>query len=144
MALKPCPRCKGLIPQGQSYCETCKAIVDLEREKIREDIAKKKAQQYNSTRPEKFIKFYRSKDWKVTSRAKLQSVEYRCEARLSGCTMIATETHHIQPIQTPAGWDRRLDWENLEAVCTSCHNGRHPEKLKRKEQPGVIDLSALK
>lgn len=144
MAQKLCPRCKNLIPQGLDYCETCKAIVLSEREKIRDEIAKKKARAYNSTRPERYRVFYRSKDWKVTSRAKLQSVEYRCEAGLPGCTHLATETHHIKPIQTEEGWNKRLDWDNLEAVCTSCHNGRHPEKLKRTQEPGVIDIKTLK
>lgn len=144
MAQKLCPRCRRLIPQGQSYCNDCMTIVNAEREKIKEANAKKRAQQYNSSRPERYRVFYRSKDWKVTSRAKLQSVEYRCEAGLPGCTHLATETHHIKPIQTEEGWNKRLDWDNLEAVCTSCHNGRHPEKLKRTQEPGVIDLKTIK
>jgi 5-methylcytosine-specific restriction protein A len=69
--------------------------------------------------------FYRSAVWKRTSTSKLASVAYRCEARLAGCTELATETHHIKPIQTPEGWALRLDWDNLEAVCVHCHNWRH-------------------
>lgn len=88
--------------------------------------------------------FYRSADWKRTSRAKLSAAEYHCEAKLDGdCTGLACEVHHIQPIQTPEGWERRLDWENLEAVCTHCHNLRHAGRFARKPEPGVLDLSTL-
>ncbi|MBQ9991935.1 MAG: HNH endonuclease [Firmicutes bacterium] len=34
---------------------------------------------------------------------------------------MAVEVHHTKPIQTEESWDKRLDWDNLEAVCTSCH-----------------------
>jgi predicted HNH restriction endonuclease len=67
-----------------------------------------------------------------------------CEARLKGCQILAVEVHHIKPIQIQEGWDLRLDWENLEAVCTSCHNGRHPEKLRKNSQDGVIDFQTVK
>ena len=61
-----------------------------------------------------------------------------------GCQGLATEVHHIKPIQTRDGWDKRLEWENLEAVCTSCHNGRHPEKFGRRKDDGVIDVRSVK
>jgi 5-methylcytosine-specific restriction endonuclease McrA len=140
MTLKPCPRCKKLIPAGLSYCETCKPIAEKARAEALEHNAAKRMQQYNRRRDPKYLTFYRSKAWKVTSRRKLETVGYKCEAKLQGCTGLAVETHHIKPIQTPEGWDLRLDWENLEAVCTSCHNGRHPERGKRQADDGVIDL----
>ena len=141
--MKPCPRCKRMMPYGTAYCKDCAPIAKAELEAIKERNSKKKAQQYNRRRDSKYLTFYRSKDWKLQSRAKLQSVGYKCEARLPGCQGLAVETHHIKPIQTPEGWDERLKWENLEAVCTSCHNGRHPEKLKRQHQEGVIDLRTI-
>ena len=143
MIMKPCPRCKKLIPYGQSYCKDCAPIAAAELEQIKERNAKRKAQIYNSRRDPKYLTFYRSKDWKRQSRAKLASVQYKCEARLSGCQIYACEVHHIKPIQTEEGWDKRLDWDNLEAVCTSCHNGRHPEKLKRWNNDGVIDMRKI-
>ena len=144
MIMKPCPRCKRMMPYGPAYCEACAPIAQAELEAIKERNAKKKMQQYNSRRDTKYLTFYRSKDWRRQSRAKLESVRYKCEAKLEGCTGLAVETHHIIPIQIPEGWDKRLEWENLEAVCTSCHNGRHPEKLKRLHQEGVIDLRTVK
>lgn len=140
MVLKPCPRCKRMIRQGLTYCEACKPIAEAQAAEARERKRKHYSKAYNSRRDPKYLAFYRSKAWKVTSRAKLQEAVYKCEAKLEGCTGLAVDVHHIEPIQTPGGWDRRLDWSNLEAVCTACHNGRHPEKLRKKDEPGVIDL----
>lgn len=142
--MKPCPRCKRMIPHGLAYCPDCAPIREVELEQIRERNAQRKAQRYNRRRDPKYLTFYRSKDWKAQSRAKLQACGYRCEARLQGCQGLAVEVHHIKPIQTPEGWDKRLEWENLEAVCVSCHNGRHPEKLRKANDGGVIDLRTIK
>ena len=116
MALKPCPRCKRLIPCGMAYCPTCRQIKDAERQN-RRDPQTDAAKQCKA--------FYKSAAWKRTSVSKLQACEYKCEARLPGCTGMAVEVHHIQPIQTPDGWELRLDFDNLEAVCVHCHNARH-------------------
>lgn len=143
MALHPCPRCKQLIPVGVQYCDSCKPIAEAQAaEAMERKAAYKRAKYnkaYNKRRDPKYLTFYRSKDWKVTSRAKLQAVRYKCEARLPGCTRLAVEVHHTKAIQTEEGWDLRLDWDNLEAVCTNCHNNRH-QRFKPKPQAGVIDL----
>ena len=144
MVLKPCPRCKRLMPHGATYCKDCAPIASEELERIREENAKKKQARYNRRRDPKYIAFYRSKAWKAQSRAKLQAVDYKCEAKLAGCQGLAVEVHHIEHIQTPRGWELRLEWSNLEAVCTSCHNGRHPEKLRKQNEDGVVDLKAIK
>lgn len=145
--MKPCPMCKTLIPYGWSYCPDCKPIAEAKREAARERKAeflkRKYNKAYNSRRDPKYTAFYRSKAWKATSKAKLSSVGYQCEARLKGCQGIACEVHHIEPIQTPRGWVLRLEWGNLEALCTACHNGRHPEKFKRKQDEGIIDLRTI-
>ena len=144
MLMKRCPRCGRLMQYGPAYCEECKPLAAAELEAIKERNAQKKARAYNRARDPKYSAFYNSKKWKLLSRAYLQACKYKCQAGLPGCTHIATEAHHIEPIQTPGGWDRRLDWDNLEGVCTSCHNGRHPEKLKRRTPDGVIDMRTLK
>ena len=144
MLMKTCPRCKRMMAYGPTYCKECTPIAMAELEAIKERNAKMKMQRYNSRRDPKYLTFYRSTDWKRQSRAKLESVQYKCEARLSGCQFYAVEVHHIKPIQTQEGWDKRLEWENLEAVCTSCHNGRHPEKLRRHQDDGVIDMRTVK
>ena len=116
MALKPCPRCKKLIPCGKHYCDECNAIIRKIRSSSR-TVPDDDAKQY--------ITFYRSAVWRRTSTAKLSAAGYKCEAQLPGCTGLATDVHHIKPIQTPEGWNLRLDWDNLEAVCVRCHNKRH-------------------
>ena len=147
MAMHPCPRCKRLVPVGVAYCEECKPVAEAQAaEAIERRQAYKRAKYnraYNKRRDPKYLTFYRSKEWKITSRTKLQEAGYKCEAKLPGCTHLAVEVHHRDPIQTEKGWDRRLEWENLEAVCTACHNGRHPEKFQRKTEPGVIDMKKL-
>lgn len=147
--LKPCPKCKRMIPYGWTYCPDCKPIAEAERQAAMERRIeyKRKAynRRYNQGRDPKYTRFYNSKAWRATSYAKLSACDWQCEAHLTpDCQGTACEVHHIKPIQTPAGWDLRLDWSNLEAVCTSCHNVRHPEKLKRKEDDGIIDMRTVK
>lgn len=147
MAAHPCPRCKKLIPVGVAYCDDCRPRAEQQAAEAIERRAafkrKKYNQQYNSKRDPKYLTFYRSKDWKITSRAKLQSCGYKCELKLEGCTKIATEVDHTIPIQTPEGWGRRLDWSNLKGTCTSCHNRKHA-RFKKQPQDGVIDLRTVK
>ncbi len=143
MVLKPCPRCRRMMPHGRAYCEACTPIAKAELEAIRERNAKQKAQRYNRRRDPKYLAFYRSQDWKRTSRAYLTEKGYKCEANLVGCQGMAVEVHHVQPIQTPEGWERRLDWSNLEAVCTACHNGRHPEKARARAPHDAIDMRTI-
>ena len=145
--LKACPRCRQLIPHGIPYCATCAPVAAAERqakqERRAEYLAKKYNKEYNRRRDPKYITFYRSKEWKTTSRAKLSATGYHCEAGLPGCTRRAVEVHHTKPIQTEEGWSLRLDWDNLEAVCTACHNGRHPEKGKHRKDPDVLDMREI-
>lgn len=146
MLLKACPRCKRMIPHGLPYCAECAPIAAAQREENRERKAehrrKKYAKEYNRRRDPKYLEFYRSKEWKITSRAKLQEAGYKCKARLPGCQGLAVEAHHIKPIQTAEGWELRLDWDNLEPVCTACHNGRH-QRFKKKNEDGVLDMREI-
>lgn len=143
MALHPCPRCKKLIPVGVNYCDACRPQVERQAAEAIERRAELKRKKYNSKRDPKYLTFYRSKDWKLTSRAKLSAASYKCEAKLDGCTHLAVEVHHIKPIQTPEGWGLRLEWNNLEALCTNCHNKRHA-RFKKQPQDGIIDLRTVK
>lgn len=78
---------------------------------------------YDQKRDKKYIRFYNSADWKRMSAAYIQDKAYRCEGQ--GCSRVATEVHHIKPIQTAQGWPLRLEWSNLMAVCIRCHNKEH-------------------
>ena len=146
MLLKACPRCKRMIPHGLPYCADCAPIAEAQRAEAQERKAehkrKKYNKEYNRQRDPKYLTFYRSKEWKITSRTKLQEAGYKCQAKLQGCQGLAVEVHHIKPIQTAEGWDLRLEWDNLEPVCTACHNGRHA-RFKRKQDDGVLDMREI-
>lgn len=146
MALHPCPRCKRLIQVGVSYCPECAPIAEAQAaeaiERKTEYRRKKYNTAYNKRRDPKYLTFYRSKNWKAMSKAKLQDCGYKCELRLEGCTRLATEVDHTVPIQTPEGWERRLDWSNLKGTCTSCHNRKHA-RFKKRGDAGVIDLRTV-
>lgn len=148
---KPCPRCGRLILYGMTYCPTCKPIAEAEqaeaREYRQEQKRKRANQRYNQRRGQedpKYRTFRNSKAWKATSRAKLQACGWQCESGVSpDCPGLACEVHHIKPLKTPEGWERRLDWSNLLGVCVQCHNILDGKTYKGKNMDGVIDLKTL-
>lgn len=150
MLLKACPRCKRMIPHGMPYCPECAPIAEAQRAAAQERKAeykrKKYNRQYNQRRNQedpKYRTFRNSQDWRTLSKVKLQDCGYKCEAKLEGCQIIACEVHHIAPLKTPEGWDRRLDWDNLQGVCISCHNILDGKTFKRKSDPGVLDMREI-
>lgn len=146
MHMKPCPRCKRIIGYGPTYCQDCAPIVEAERAAAQERKAalraKKYNREYNKRRDPKYAAFYRSKAWKVTSKAKLQQCGYRCEAGLEGCGRIACEVHHRKALKTPEGWEQRLEWSNLMGVCIQCHNILDGKNFNKKDE-GIIDLRTV-
>lgn len=128
MLLKSCGRCGKLIPYGITYCSECRPIVEAEREARRLESKRESDRRYNKTRDPKYVRFYNSVDWRTLSAKYTQDKGYKCER----CGRFATQVHHKQAIQTPQGWDRRLDYDNLELLCTQCHNDRHNRFKKKK------------
>lgn len=127
MLLKACNRCGNLIPYGSPYCKECTPIVEAEREARRLEAKREGDKRYNKTRDPKYVRFYNSVDWRTLSAKYTQDKAYRCEE----CKAMATQVHHKQAIQTPEGWELRLDYNNLELLCTKCHNDRHDRFKKR-------------
>ena len=119
--LKSCPRCGVLIQYGGTYCQRCRVVVEEEQAKRRQESIKRSNRKYNRTRDPKYTRFYNSKEWRVLSMTYSQDKAFRCEQ----CGRVASEVHHVVPIQTDDGWNRRLDYDNLELLCKSCHNDRH-------------------
>ena len=128
MLLKSCNRCGNLIPYGPSYCSTCKPIVEAEREARMKESKRASDKRYNKRRDPKYLRFYNSVDWRTLSAKYMQDKGYRCEK----CKTMATQVHHKKAIQTEQGWELRLDYDNLELLCTSCHNKEHNRFVKRK------------
>lgn len=129
MLLKSCNRCGNLIPYGPSYCSTCRPIVEAEREARIKESKKASNRKYNQKRDPKYIRFYNSLEWRTLSAKYMQDKGYKCES----CNAMATQVHHTKAIQTPEGWELRLDYDNLELLCTSCHNKAHNRFVKRKK-----------
>ena len=129
MLLKSCNRCGNLIPYGPSYCSTCKPIVEAEREARMQESKRASDRRYNKRRDPKYLRFYNSVDWRTLSAKYMQDKGYRCET----CKAMATQVHHKKAIQTEQGWELRLDYDNLELLCVSCHNKAHDRFVKRKK-----------
>jgi phage terminase large subunit-like protein len=53
----------------------------------------------------------------------------RCNASWS------TSVHHVKPLNTPDGWEHRLDREGLRALCDSCHE---LEEREAEAQPEPV------
>ena len=129
MLLKACNRCGILIPYGTPYCGGCTPIVEAEREARLAELRKENNKRYNKTRDPKYVRFYNGIEWRTLSARYTMDKGYRCER----CKEIATQVHHKKPIQTPDGWELRLDYNNLELLCTKCHNDEHERFKKRKK-----------
>lgn len=127
MLLKSCGRCGCLIPYGAVYCPTCEPIVRAEREARKAETMKEVNRRYNKTREPKYVRFYNSVEWRTLSRKRLQDDGYKCVK----CGKIASEVDHIKAIQTPEGWELRLNLDNLQSLCIGCHNAKH-DRFKKK------------
>ena len=126
--MKECNRCRKMIPYGNTYCDTCKPIAEKERQERLTHVTRLSNRRYNRKRDPKYIRFYKSKEWRMLSLARLQKDRYKCVR----CNNIASEVDHIIPIQTEAGWAKRLDYNNTQSLCTQCHNAKHQRFMKRE------------
>lgn len=107
------------VAYGTSLCSECE---QKRRKQAREnrDYAKEYQKRY-SEEDKTYRKFYKSKEWQMTSRAYSLEVGHKCEE----CGAIGTDVHHIAPIQTKEGWKKRFDFDNLRLLCVRCHNKEH-------------------
>lgn len=124
MIYKLCRRCKVPIQHPKTYCDTCQEVYEEKKAALQ----KERDRRYNQKRDPKYKQFYNSSEWRTLKEKKLQEEQYRCER----CKKLATEVHHIKYIQQEEGWELRLDYNNLEALCVDCHNYRHGRFQRRK------------
>lgn len=78
--------------------------------------------------PEKILKFYQSIPWKRVRRLKRQLARGVCEE----CGNAGWEVHHKIPL-TLANIDNHnisMGLDNLELLCTSCHNAKRSEETQ--------------
>lgn len=106
------PMCRQRVELPNKYCEQHKGQSDKQYNKhVRTNDFNKK---YND--------FYHSTQWTKTRKAKLMQSPL-CEVCAKQGTMtIADMVHHIIELRSPNGWEHRLDMNNLESICYSCHN----------------------
>ena len=125
MIYKLCRKCKTPIIHPATYCSKCQVVINENQTELQ----KERDRRYNKKRDPKYLQFYKSNEWKLLKNKKLQDEQYLCER----CKKLATEVHHIKYIQTEEGWPLRLDYDNLEALCTDCHNYRHSRFQRRRK-----------
>lgn len=77
--------------------------------------------------------FYVSVAWRRLRVCKLEQTPF-CERCPPELLTIANEVHHIKEVKTNP--ELRLDFENLESLCRSCHS-KHTVK-KNRFKPGKI------
>lgn len=73
---------------------------------------------------EKYQQFYNSKSWLDLRNRKFYDANGLCElCYKDGIVREAREIHHIVPINE--NWNKRLDYDNLIALCPSHHQEQH-------------------
>ena len=73
---------------------------------------------------EKFDTFYNSPEWKILRNQKFYDADGLCEMCFKNKVIReAREIHHIVPINE--NWNKRLDYDNLIALCPSHHQEQH-------------------
>lgn len=108
---------------GRTYCADCDAAYRAERSERRRK-TRDWAAEYGVRRERddpRCAKFYKSKEWRSTSRQYAVDHGHVCEE----CGGLGTDVHHVIPIQTEAGWLRRFSVSNLRLLCVKCHNKAH-------------------
>ncbi|MEZ0117828.1 UNVERIFIED_ORG: 5-methylcytosine-specific restriction protein A [Heyndrickxia coagulans] len=113
--------CRRLIDFDTDYCDKHKGFGDKDYNKqIRWNIDNKR-----------YAEFYASKEWKNLRNTYIAGHPL-CERCLKkGIVKAAKICHH--KIEIRVDWSKRLDVDNLEAVCADCHNKEHGKKGKENE-----------
>lgn len=106
--------CSTLIPRGQqpAYCKEHLAAMH---------------KRYDTTqRDPKRTAFYKSQSWKRLRQSVLIEAFGLCGmCSQEGYVKPGDTVHHIIPIETAEGWERRLDRSNLMLVCREHHAKIH-------------------
>lgn len=133
------PGCMELIPYDQRYCSKHQyhKPIDLadkqERHRINKATYRKRI---NSKHERKYQIFYRSTQWQKLSHYWLMThpLCVKCEAK--GTYRKADLVDHV--IELRDDWSKRLDKDNLQSLCYSCHNKKTwQEKRKRRTKSNV-------
>ncbi|MGV3285797.1 HNH endonuclease signature motif containing protein [Bacillus wiedmannii] len=71
--------------------------------------------------------FYKSVGWRITRAKALVRDCYLCQRCLKDKKLTPADmVHHI--VEVKEDWSKRLDINNLESLCNSCHNKVHGKR----------------
>jgi 5-methylcytosine-specific restriction protein A len=119
------PMCRERVQLPATYCAKHSGLSDKQYNKH------VRTNDFNA----KYNAFYKSAQWTKTRKAKLmeQPLCEVCanEGRLTRADMV----HHIIELRSPNGWEHRLDMNNLESICYSCHNKEEHLSLIHISEP---------
>jgi 5-methylcytosine-specific restriction protein A len=116
--------CNKLIDFKESYCDEHK---HLKKE------YKKNYDSFRYERDSLYVKFYNDKAWKDTRHSVMLAHDWLCaECLRNGMYTKADVVDHI--IELKDDYDKRLDTDNLEALCHECHNNKTIREKKRRAE----------
>ncbi|MDK7115706.1 HNH endonuclease [Staphylococcus pettenkoferi] len=72
-----------------------------------------------------YTAFYNSTQWRKTRKQVLLRDNYLCQQCLASGVVNDKDLIVHHKIELKRDWSKRLDMENLEVVCFSCHNKLH-------------------
>lgn len=107
------------------------AIVNGKRVLVEYDSRREEYQEYNKDRwkyQNDLMKLYNSKSWRQLSKLVLNEYYYVCRM----CGGDATLADHIIPVRVD--WSKRLDKDNIQPLCESCH------AIKTKEDKNKYNM----
>ena len=114
-------RCRVLIDYDKKYCD-----------KHKEDANKHHKTYDKYKRDRRSMSLYHSVAWRKLRRQALIRDEWLCQMCLKeGILTQAKIGDHIIPIKQD--WDKRLDIDNIQSLCMSCHNKKTNEENKKTE-----------
>ncbi|MBZ5203209.1 HNH endonuclease [Planomicrobium chinense] len=104
------PSCRNFIAFTRTYCEKHEPNKEYNQARRR----------YDNT----YIKFYKTRAWLKLRRIALMRDDFMCKTcERNGIIKEAQLVHHLIEVKTD--WDKRLELENLESICESCHQKIH-------------------
>ncbi|MEK4606553.1 HNH endonuclease [Geobacillus sp. FSL W8-1251] len=126
--LKPCNKIGCTNLTRDRYCEQHKHLAEKRQRSRQNDKEYDKYKRNQQARA-----FYHSKEWERTRLAVLARDNYLCQRCLNEKRITrAVVVDHIRPLLVD--WERRLDMNNLQSLCASCHNRKTAEDKRRYGQ----------
>ena len=104
------PSCRLFIPFTETYCDKHEPNKEYNQARRRFD--------------GEYISFYKSRAWTNVRKVAMMRDDYLCvNCTRNDIIKPAQLVHHVIEVKTD--WDKRLDLNNLESICESCHQKIH-------------------